>query len=249
MSFDSTMYPCDIFSLYTSIPSELGIEAASYWLHKKRELIAQRFTNDFIIVSLKFLLRDNNALFDDHMHLQLLRAAMDTKCVLPYVCLAVGYLKETKRFTNELPKYFNEIECKLILELLKRYMDDGFIFWSLKLNFENFKICLNNMLPSIKFMFEKPEIIYENEKKVQVLNFLDVKIIFQEDNSVETDIYYKPMNTHDYLPYDSAHADHTKNNIPYNLSKRVIVFLANPEKVIIRLDELRNFLCNFLCKR
>ena len=183
MSFDSTMYPCDIFSLYTSIPSELGIEAASYWLHKKRELIAQRFTNDFIIVSLKFLLKDNNALFDDHMHLQLLRAAMDTKCVLPYVCLAVGYLKETKRFTNELPKYFNEIECKLILELLKRYMDDGFIFWSLKLNFENFKICLNNMHPSIKFMFEKPEIIYENEKKVQVLNFLDVKIILHEDNS------------------------------------------------------------------
>ena len=135
------------------------------------------------------------------------------------------------------------------MELLKGYMDDGFIFWPLKLNFEKLKTCLINTHPSIKFTYENSEIIYENEKKVQVLSFLDVKIIFQEDNSVETDIYYKPMNTHDYLPYDSAHADHTKNNIPYNLSKRVIVFLANPEKVIIRLDELRNFLCNFLCKR
>ena len=92
------------------------------------------------------------------------------------------------------------------------------------------------MHPSIKFTFENREIIYENEKKVQVLNFLDVKIILHEGNSVETDIYYKPTNTHDYLPYNSAHPDHTKNNIPYNLAKRIIVFASNPEKVIIRLE-------------
>ena len=41
-----------------------------------------------------------------------------------------------------------------------------------------------------------------------------MKIISHEDNSVEIDIYYKPTNTHDYLPYDSAHPDHTKTNIP-----------------------------------
>ena len=35
------------------------------------------------------------------------------------------------------------------IELVKRYMDDGFIFWSLKLNFDNFKAWLNNMHPSI----------------------------------------------------------------------------------------------------
>ena len=70
------------------------------------------------------------------------------------------------------------------------------------------------MQPSIKFTFENPEIIYENEKKVQALNFLDVKTILYEDNSVETDVYYKPTNTHDYLPYGSVHPDHTKNNIP-----------------------------------
>ena len=61
------------------------------------------------------------------------------------------------------------------MELLNRY--DDFIFWPLELNFENFKISLNNMHPSMKFTFENPETIYENEKKEQVLNFLDVKII------------------------------------------------------------------------
>ena len=34
-----------------------------------------------------------------------------TKCALPYACLAVGYLEETKLFTKK-PTYFNESECK-----------------------------------------------------------------------------------------------------------------------------------------
>ena len=95
------------------------------------------------------------------------------------------------------------------------------------------------MHSSIKFTFKNPEIIYENEKKVQVLNFLDVKIILHEDNSFETDIYYKPTNTHNYLPYDSAHPDHTKNNMPYNLAKRIITFVSNPNKIIIHVGKLR----------
>ena len=56
--------------------------------------------------------------------------------------MLVSYLEETKLVTNELPKYFNGSKCKLIMELLKRYMDSGFIFWALKLKFENFKTCL-----------------------------------------------------------------------------------------------------------
>ena len=83
------------------------------------------------------------------MYLQLLGTATGTKCAPPYACLTVDYLEETKLFTNELPNYFDESECKLILELLKRYMDDGFIFLTLKLNFENSKTYLNNMHPSI----------------------------------------------------------------------------------------------------
>ena len=59
------------------------------------------------------------------------------------------------------------------------------------------------MHASMKDTFEKPETIYKNKKKVQVLNFLDVKIILHVDNSFEADIWNghdKPTNTHDYLP-------------------------------------------------
>ena len=70
ISFDTTMYSCDISRLYTLISTELGIEAISYCLHKKRELIPQWFRNDFIIESLKSLLKNNNIIFDDHVYLQ-----------------------------------------------------------------------------------------------------------------------------------------------------------------------------------
>ena len=76
-------------------------------------------------------------------NLHLLGTAIGTKCSPPFACLTVDYLEEIKLFTSKLPKHFNENECKLIIELSKLYMDDGFILWLLKLNFENFKICLN----------------------------------------------------------------------------------------------------------
>ena len=50
-------------------------------------------------------------------------------------------------------------------------MGDRFIFWLLKQSFENFEIC-SNMHLSIKFMFKKPEFIYENEKKKKSFRFL-----------------------------------------------------------------------------
>ena len=53
---DSTMYSCDISSLYNLITTELGIETISYWLHKKREFNSKRLKNGFIIESLFYLM-------------------------------------------------------------------------------------------------------------------------------------------------------------------------------------------------
>ena len=76
-------------------------------------------------------------------------------------------------------------------------------------------------------------------KRKTSFNFFNVKIILPKDNSIETDVYYKPLNTINFLPYDGAHLDHTKSNIPYNQAKTIIVFVSNSDKLIIRLDELR----------
>ena len=79
------------------------------------------------------------------------------------------------------------------------------------------------------------------------MNFLDIEVILHSNNTVETDIYYKDTNAHDYLPYNSAHPKHCKDNLPYNLAKRIIVFVSNDKKVEMRLKELKNWLknCNY----
>ena len=56
----------------------------------------------------KMCIKKQHILFDGHMYGQLLGTAMRAKCAPPYASLTVGYLEETKLFTNKLPKYFNE---------------------------------------------------------------------------------------------------------------------------------------------
>ena len=46
LTFDSDMYSCDIESLYTSVPTELGLESIEYWIMRKQGLIPQRFTKN-----------------------------------------------------------------------------------------------------------------------------------------------------------------------------------------------------------
>ena len=79
-------------------------------------------------------------------------------------------------------------------------MDDGFLLWPSNSNFDNFYFCLHHLYPSIRFTFEKAEINKnKNGEEIQILNFLDVKVILNETTRVVLrDIYYK-TNTHDYL--------------------------------------------------
>ena len=43
LNYEATLYSCDIDSLYTSIPIGLGLEAISYWLNSKSNLMLSRF--------------------------------------------------------------------------------------------------------------------------------------------------------------------------------------------------------------
>ena len=55
LTFDSDMLSCVIKNLYTSIPTEPGLEAIECWILRKRNLIPQRFTKEFILESIEFI--------------------------------------------------------------------------------------------------------------------------------------------------------------------------------------------------
>ena len=237
-----TLFSVDITSLYTNITLELGVEAITYWIRRLRHLIPMRFTEHFIIDSLEFVLTNNNFMFDNKVYHQIVGTAMGSKCAPPFACLTVAYLEESKLFPIILPKYFNILQQKWIEDNLKRYMDDGFLALLNTINISTFMKCLNMMHPKIQFTDERAKFVTQNGLKSQRLNFLDVTVILNQKNQIETDVYYKATNSHDYLNYNSSHPDHTKNNVPFNLAKRLICFVTNDKVLQSRLKELRTFL-------
>ena len=102
-------------------------------------------------------------------------------------------------------------------------MDDGFSPLH-----EVFKRCLNLQHPSIKYTSEKATTKQENGIATQSLNFLDIRVILN-DNKIETDIYFRDTNSHGYLGYNGNHPQHVKD-ISCNLAKRIIVFTSNDKK-------------------
>ena len=94
----------------------------------------------------------------------------------------------------------------------KRFIDDVFFIWTNSgENFERFLKELNGFHPSITFTFEK------SEMKV---NFLDVVIKIKNER-LSTDLYSKPVDSHQYLHYNSCHAEHIKKSIIYSQTLRL----------------------------
>ena len=163
---------------------------------------------------------------------------MGTVFAPPYACLTVGFLEETKLERTVLPRYFSPNDYTLILKLLLRYIDDGYITWPRRLNLDSFIEAINSLHPSIKFTIERSMRELRNGQYAQILNFLDIIIILYESGVIETDIFYKPTNSHDYLDYRSHHPVHTKNKIVYGLAKKIVEFVSNYETEEIRMKEL-----------
>ena len=94
----------------------------------------------------------------------------------------------------------------------KRFIDDVFLIWTnSEENLERFLKELNGFHPSIKFTFEK--------SKMKV-NFLNV-VIKIKNGRISTDLYSKPVDSHQYLHYNSCHPEHIKKSIIYSQTLRL----------------------------
>ena len=104
-----------------------------------------------------------------------------------------------------------------------RYIDDGIIILPDVIATEQFLEILNMMHQAIQYTGSGNESCVVNAIRYKRTNFLSIKVLVNTDNIVKFDVYYKDTNAHDYLAYDSHHPEHTKMNIPYVLSKRIII--------------------------
>ena len=233
---------CDVTSLYTSIPTELGIKALEYWLDKLSFLIPDRFTKAFIIESIRFILENNFFMFDADIWHQLIGTAMGKSFAPPYACLTMGYLEETVFIPILIPSKFDITTTKLIIDFFFRFIDDGIMLLPKNVSPVVFLEILNSMNSSIQYTITLPTVFEVNHIISQTINFLSINIIITSDGLVKTDVYYKETNAHDYLAFDSHHPRHTKENIPFVLAKRIIIITSEDEWVKRNLSDLRTYL-------
>ena len=239
---DSHVLCCDIIGLYTSIPNELGLQASEYWVDKLRHLIPARFTKDFIMEGIKFVLENNYFNFNNETWHQLVGTAMGKEVASPYACLTVGFLEETILFPTLLPTTYGQTLANTMIDRFYRFVDDGITALPTTIDPTLFNNTLNKMHPAIQFTITTPTITRMRNGPAKSTTFLSLKVISEPNGQILTDIFYKETNTHEYLHYDSHHPAHVKNNIPYCLAKRIIVATSDEEMMEKNLMDLTGWL-------
>ena len=234
---DEILLTFDVVSLYTNISHDLGLKALRYWLEKYPGETG-RFTKEFILEATALILHNNYFDFKDKHYLQILGTAMGSKFSPCYANLVLGYLEIQLRQT--IVEKFNERIADEILNKYTRYLDDIFIIWNMKRGDPNcFKTWLSSTDSRLSFTLDQCGIS---------VSFLDVKVSIN-DHKISTDIFYKPTDTKKYLDYKSCHPRHIKNNIPFNLARRICTITSEAETTERRLQELKFYLiqCNYPC--
>ena len=221
----------DIEALYSNIPHKLGLEAIKYWIEKYPNTLNSRFSKEFILDGIKFILENNIFCFNDTFYRQEKGTAMGTKFAPVYATLTIGYLEE-KLYAIIETKYDTEFQ-RYLKKYWKRFLDDCFVPWTKsEEDLIKFHSVLNNLHNDIRFTLEYDQ----NEQP-----FLDV-MVRNKGGKIETDIFYKETDSKQYLLFSSCHPRHTKINIPYNLARRLKTIISEENVLINRMTELKSFL-------
>ena len=225
---DDILVTFDVTALYTNIPHDLGIEAISYWYDKCKHLLPRNFSKDLIIQGVKLVLENNTFKFDGKTYWQHKGTAMGTKIAPTYATLVLGYLEQ--KLYSSVQQNMSVQTADYIRSNWQRFLDDCFIIWKRQLgDLQIFCQLVNELHEDLEFI--------KNES-MSNLPFLDVMVI-KKGNTIETDIYHKATDTRRYLPFNSCHPRHTKQNIPYCLARRVAMVVSDIQTRKNRLNELQ----------
>lgn len=196
---DDFMCTIDVSALYTSIPHDEGILATvSYVKEAPHQDISPQVVEELMSMVLKM----NTMTFNNKYYRQVQGTAMGTKMAPSYANLFMARLEQDMMNKSQLqPKVW------------RRYIDDIFaIFHCTEDELVAHLQHLNTLHPTIKFTHE-----YSRNE----INFLDVKVQRNPDNSLRTSLYTKPTDRGQYLHHKSFHPSHTKEGIAYSQAVRL----------------------------
>ena len=71
---------------------------------------------------------------------------------------------------------------------------------------------------------------------------MDITVKVKDEKTVITDLYQKPTDSQQCVPFNSCHPSHTKRNIPFNPSTRICTIVHEEQTKFERLSKLQNTL-------
>ena len=117
-------------------------------------------------------------------------------------------------------------------DLWIRFIDDIFFIWTHgQEKWNSFFKNLNSFHDSIKFT---------SEISTQSVPFLDMEVKLVE-GKIETDLYTKPTDCHNFLQWSSCHPRSTKKGIPYSQALRLRRICSNEKDFTKRLHMLEGY--------
>ena len=209
----------DVVSLYPNIPHKEGCEASSFFLNQRQH---PEIPTSFLMSLIDFVLTHNNFTFENEHFLQLMGTAMGTKMGPGYACLFMGKFEQD---------FLRNVSFQPLL--WKRFIDDIFMIWTHgEDKFNSFFEKINSIHPSIKF---------EAQKSTTCISFLDVSVKLN-NGKIETDLFTKPTDSHNYLDWHSCHPKSTKKGIPFSQALRLRRICSNDKDFYHRLFQLEGYL-------
>ena len=223
------MWTVDVKDMYPSIDHNLGLKAINYWIEMYPELLPSRFSKNFVLEALTFVLKNNTGYFNGKFYRQNVGTATGIKPAGTYADLVMGHLEII--LFSKIKNLKGTKIAHYFWQHYRRYLDDGQIMWDSRLgDFHEVLNIMNNLHPMLKFT---------SEKSFEKIIFLDV-ILLKKSDRIETEIYHKETDVDSVLPFNSCHPKHILRNIPFNAARRIKCLTDDPEKVEINFNKLKD---------
>ena len=221
----SILCTIDVVGLYPHIPHNEGLEAVKEALMMSGQLQDGEWEGSFyedIVAFTELILKNNNFEFNGKHYIQELGTAIGTKMAPSYANIFMDRLERRLLINAETKPH-----------TWWRFIDDIFIIWTEgEDKLKEFLDYLNSAHRTIKFT---------SNWSTDEIEFLDVKVL-NESGVLETDLYVKPTDTHQYLHHASCHPRACKKGIPYAQALRLRRICSKPCFFEERSTNLKEFL-------
>ena len=116
--------------------------------------------------------------------------------------------------------------------LWKRFIVDIFFIWTdTEENLDKFLEDLNKFHPNLRFTYEKLR---------EKISFLDIVIKLKE-GKITTNLFCNPTDSHQYLHYDSCHAEHINRSIVFSQTLRLRKICSEKRGLDSNVENLREW--------